>query len=230
MFLETSENKSLSSEIKTLQKQTEKLKEDISKKLRSDFLENINDISLKLQKDLIRIYKTDKIQIKVSNKRNIQDQIKAIQNWKSQTITSLHSIWMAVDISITINWILQSEWTKENPVTKASQAVYQMLWYYVLEKWYFWWYEQDSGHIWFVENMPELLSKYPSFAKNYDIDNIYNYIINENTIDIKYKKFIDIYQKINNIKDSKKIKYDTSKKEAVRWRLKPINPKTYKLK
>ena len=222
--MEYKNKENLAEEAKSLQNEIEKSSEDINKKLRNEFLANMNDVVLKLWKDLSRIYKTNNIEIKFSSKRSIDKQIQAIENWKSQTITSLHSIEMAVDIVITIDWAVQNA---TNPKTTVP---YQILGYYVLEKWYFWWYAEDSGHIWFVENMPELLSKYPTFAKSYDIYRIYNYLTKQNMIDVKYKKFIDIYEKINNFKNKKIMKYDDSKKEIVRWRLKPIDPRTYKAK
>lgn len=230
MSLEYKNEENLAEEAKSLQNKIEKSSEEINKKLCKDFLENINKIIPELMRDFHRIYNTDDIEITFNSKRNINDQIRAIEQWKSQTITSLHSIWMAVDIIIKINWVIQSEWTKENPVTEATRAPYQMIWYYVLQKWYFWGYREDAGHIWFVENMPTLLEKYPSFAKSYDIYRIYNYLTKQNIIDIKYKKFIELYEKINNFKNKKIMKYDDSKKEVIRWRLKPINPKTYKIK
>lgn len=224
MSLESIERESLSSKIKALQNKIEKSNEDINKKLRNDFLANMNDVVLKLWKDLARIYKTNNIEIKFSSKRSIDKQIQAIEDWKSQTVTSLHSIGMAVDIVISIDWVTQNA---DNPKTTIP---YQMLGYYTLQKWYFWWYTEDSGHIWFVENIPELLSKYPSFAKSYDICRIYTYLTKQDVIDIKYKKFIDIYEKISNFKNKKIMKYDDSKKEVIRWRLKPIDPRTYKVK
>lgn len=227
-----------------LQKEAKKLKDkiddDINKeieKLQINFVKNIEDIRAKVIDDLARIYDCDKSKIKIiiNNKRSLEDQIKHFESWKSQTLTSLHSIWMAVDLLIFVDGVMYGSkapsWSNAKEKTKYSVKIepYQIFGYYALQKWYFWWWIDDIWHIWYTKTMMDLLNKKAIFAKSNDINKIYNLLISQKTINIKYKSFVEKYEKINSIKIKKRV-YDKDNEDIPWPTIWPINPKTFVLK